>query len=47
MAYSKAKLKAVVIKHPHVSDHFGQENYQTNVSLPTWTLLYASFNQPG
>jgi hypothetical protein len=32
MSYSRAKLKGKDIKHL-VSDHFGQENYQTNVYL--------------
>jgi hypothetical protein len=31
MAYSKAKLKAVEIKHLLVSDHSGYEYYQTDV----------------
>jgi hypothetical protein len=33
MAYSKAKLQAMAIKHLLVSDHSEQEMYQTSILL--------------
>jgi hypothetical protein len=48
MAYSKAKLKTVVIKHLLLLDQFGYENYQTNFTYTDFNIRFVKthFNQP-